>query len=138
MVRANKVEHPSQWQWCGYNEIQKPRRRNVIIDYQKLIELSGFKSYDEFQSAHKSWIEHSLTSDKLKRESHWTQSIATGSQLFVKEIHSKLGIRAKSKHIEETKDGYQICEEVASYNSLFDAEKEVIEGKNSLFWNENC
>jgi putative transposase len=63
-TRCHKKAHPSQWQWCGYNEIQKPRRRNLIIDYQKLIELSGFKSYYEFQSAHKSWIEHSLTIDQ--------------------------------------------------------------------------
>jgi len=41
--------------------------------------------------------------------------LAAGSQLFVKEIHSKLGIRAKGKHIEETKDGYQICEEELSF-----------------------
>ena len=26
--------------------------------------ISGFKAYDEFQSAHKSWIEHSLTIDQ--------------------------------------------------------------------------
>jgi len=32
----------------------------------------------------------------------------------------------------------KLQKEIASYNSLFDAEKEVIEGKNSLFWNENC
>ncbi len=35
MVRAGIVEHPSQWYWCGYNEIQSPRRKNVLIDYEK-------------------------------------------------------------------------------------------------------
>jgi putative transposase len=39
MVRAGVVDHPSQWPFCGYNEIQKPRRKNILIDYGKFIEL---------------------------------------------------------------------------------------------------
>ena len=137
MVRAGIIDHPSQWQWCGYNEIQKPRRRNIIIDYKKLMELSGFETYDIFQTAHKRWIEHILKSDELKRESHWTQSIATGSKSFVQDIHSKLGVQARGKKILGTRDGYKICEDISSYNALFDTEKGVIEGKNDFFWNEN-
>jgi putative transposase len=138
MVRANIVDHPSQWKWCGYNEIQNPRRKNVIIDYEKLFELSGFETYGVFQSAHKQWIDYTLTNDELKRESHWTQSIATGSKSFVQEIHSKLGIRARGKQIVETSDGYQVCEEISSYNAFFDTEKGNIEGENCLFWDDNC
>ena len=36
MVRAGVVSHPSEWAFCGYNEIQKPRKKNVLIDHQKL------------------------------------------------------------------------------------------------------
>ena len=31
MVRAGAVAHPSQWESCGYQEIQKPRERYSII-----------------------------------------------------------------------------------------------------------
>jgi putative transposase len=31
MVRAGIIDHPSQWVWCGYNEIQNPRRKNILI-----------------------------------------------------------------------------------------------------------
>ena len=44
MVRAGIVDHPSQWPFCGYNEIQEPRRKNVLINYEKLRELAGAES----------------------------------------------------------------------------------------------
>ena len=31
MVRAGVVDHPSEWPYCGYNEIQKPRRKNILL-----------------------------------------------------------------------------------------------------------
>ena len=36
MVRAGVVDHPSQWPHGGFNEIQAPRRKNVIIAYERL------------------------------------------------------------------------------------------------------
>jgi putative transposase len=44
MVRAGIVDHPSQWPFCGYNEIQAPRRKNVLINYEKLRELAAAES----------------------------------------------------------------------------------------------
>jgi len=42
IVRTGVVNHPSEWPFCGYNEIQRPKRKNVLIDYEKLRELLGF------------------------------------------------------------------------------------------------
>jgi hypothetical protein len=39
MVRAGVVNHPSEWNFGGYNEIQKPRERYALIDYKRLMEL---------------------------------------------------------------------------------------------------
>lgn len=33
MVRAGVVSHPAEWVFCGYNEIQNPRKKNVLIDH---------------------------------------------------------------------------------------------------------
>ena len=46
MVRAGVVNHPSQWEFSGYTGIQNPRRKNVLIAYQKLAELTGFDNYE--------------------------------------------------------------------------------------------
>ena len=41
MVRAGVVSHPSMWPFCEYNEIQHPRKRNVLINYDMLQGLFG-------------------------------------------------------------------------------------------------
>jgi putative transposase len=35
MVRARVVQHPSEWSHGGYNETKAPRRKNVIIAYDR-------------------------------------------------------------------------------------------------------
>ena len=35
MIRAGVVSHPSMWSFSGYNEIQEPRKKNILIDYER-------------------------------------------------------------------------------------------------------
>jgi putative transposase len=60
MVRAGIVDHPSQWPFCGYNEIQEPRRKNVLINHEKLRELAGAEFYDLLKRYHQGWVEKYL------------------------------------------------------------------------------
>jgi putative transposase len=64
MVRAGVVEHPSEWFFWGYNEIQKPRSKNILIDYERLRKLLGFDSYDRVITYHKRWAEDYLGNGK--------------------------------------------------------------------------
>jgi len=80
MVRAGVVDHPSEWPFCGYNEIQEPRRKNILIDYQRLKELLGFDTYDEVKKYHKRWVDDFLGNGKNIRDDKWTKSIAVGSK----------------------------------------------------------
>jgi putative transposase len=41
MVRAAVVGHPAHWPFCSYNQIQNPRKKNVLIDYDRLQVLPG-------------------------------------------------------------------------------------------------
>src|SRR3989304_7544467 len=56
MVRAGVVSHPSMWAFCGYNEIQEPRRKNILIDYERLQRLIGARSYDQLGSGPRGWL----------------------------------------------------------------------------------
>src|SRR3989339_1449785 len=78
MVRAGVVSHPGQWPHGGYNEIQRPRRKNILIDYATLAHLCGYSNCSDFQSAHQNWVEAALADNRIQREECWTQSIATG------------------------------------------------------------
>lgn len=41
MVRAGVGCNPSKWSFSGYNEIQDPRRKNILIDYSMPQRLIG-------------------------------------------------------------------------------------------------
>jgi len=79
MVRAGVVDHPEQWRHGGYNEIQFPRRKCVLIDYNILSRLAGFDNSQRFQNEHRQWIIAALEQKTgLTRDTKWTQSIAVG------------------------------------------------------------
>ena len=135
MVRAGVVGHPEQWPHGGYKEIQHPRRRNILIDYEALGHLSGFSNFNEFQSAHRRWIQSELSDGHSKREDFWTQSIATGSRSFVEATKMQMRSFASGRRVRKKIKGYELREPHLPYKALFDTEKSFIEDGNQYFWN---
>src|SRR4030043_523347 len=121
MVRSGVVSHPEQWPHGGYNEIQRPRRKSILIDYETLGHLSGFNNFEDFQSAHQRWVQSVLSDDKAKREECWTQSIATGSRSFVEAVRMQMGSFAIGRRIQKKVDGFELRESSSPYKSFFDA-----------------
>jgi len=136
MVRAGVVSHPEQWPHGGYNEIQHPRRKNVLIDYETLGHLSGFNNFDEFQSAHKQWIESALSDNKMQREEYWTKSIATGSRSFVESVKRQMRSFATGRRVRKNAEGFELRESQSPNNAYSDTEKSDMGDKNLWFWNE--
>jgi putative transposase len=134
MVRAGVVSHPSMWRFSGYNEIQDPRRKNVLIDYGRLQKLLGAGSYDQMRNSHRGWVEEYLGDGEKARRDEWTESIAVGSRPFVEKVKALLGFRAKGREVIEGGEGYQVREGPAVYNPLFGAENEDIGPGNTYFW----
>jgi len=99
MVRNGKVSHPSEWPFGGYSEIQNPRRKNILIAYEKLRQLTGFNNYDEFHKVHKDMVEEFLSNGKNQRQAQWSESIAVGSKRFIETIKGKMGILAKGRMV---------------------------------------
>lgn len=142
MVRAGVVKHPAQWLYSGYNEIQKPRKKNVLINYDKLMELLNAESYNSVKETHKMLVEEALKAERNNRDEKWTQSIAVGSKDFVEEVKSMLGGLARGRNIKKTESAYQLREPSssynASYNDFFKVENNDIDGENSYYWNFNA
>ena len=137
MVRAGVVAHPFKWLFCGYNEIQKPRRKNVLIDYDKLRELLAVESYDLMKRYHKGWVEEHLGDGNNIRNEKWTKSIAVGSKRFVEDVKSALGALAKGRKPREGGEGYQLREPSAPYGDHFGVKNEDVRLGNAYFWNVN-
>ena len=139
MVRAGVVSHPSEWPFGGYGEIQEPRRKSVLIAYQKLAGLAGFATYDAFRKTHKELIDEALTHAGIfrQRQSQWTESIAVGSRSFTEMIKEKLGILAKGRKILENEAGFQLRESMGTYIANFDGKKDDIGAQNAYYWDLN-
>ena len=126
MVRAGVISHPSEWKFGGYNEIQKPPRKCVIIAYGKLAELAGFSMYDSFQKCHYEYVTELLQNDVF-RQSWWSESIAVGDESFVDNIKQHLGLRAKGRKVKEIGEGFQQRENDGAYIADFDLKNRYIE-----------
>jgi putative transposase len=135
MVRAGVVHHPSMWPFCGYNEIQEPRRKNVLIDYERLQGLLGAGSYDQLRSSHKGWVDAYLGDGNNRREEKWTKSIAVGSKAFVESVKTLLGALARGRKVREAAEAYQLREPSARYSGHFGVKNEGIGPENTYYWN---
>lgn len=136
MVRARVVDHPSQWPFCGYNEIQNPKRKNILINYQKLTNLLGFDTYDEVVKYHKSWVDSFLEDGNNIRDEKWTKSIAVGNISFVEKIKSLMGVMAIGRKTTEIGESFQLREPVAPYIAHFGVKKRDIGPENAYFWDD--
>ena len=92
MVRTGIVSHPSEWEFCGYKEIQNPRKRYALINYNKLTELLHSRSIEDFKDTYNKWIDETLRIDRRVRDSKWTQRYCKVSNLKVqRDYHKAIG-----------------------------------------------
>ena len=136
MVRAGAVKHPEEWAFCGYNEIQNPRQRYSLIDYQRLLSLLQMKEISDLQESCKKRVEQNLITANQSRDRKWTESIAVGSKVFIKATIQKLGIKAKGRKIIGDKKSYELRESVVAYGGDFTPENGPLRLQNTYYWND--
>jgi len=136
MVRAGVVSHPKEWPFCGYHEIQNPRQRYGIIDYQRLVTLLQVRDLQGVQETCGHAIEEALGSKNQVRESKWSEAIAVGSKRFVEATKDLLGIKAKGRRI-LAEDGADVVREPAApYGRDFAPTNSSLRLNNTYFWND--
>jgi putative transposase len=119
---------PSEWEFSGFNEIQRPRKKCVLISYEALMNLAGYQNYDAFRKAHRKWVEAELEKFGSRRQSHWTQSIAVGSRSFIEAVQEQLSFRARGRRKRNLENGMALREATASYDVPFGLENSDIDG----------
>ena len=122
MVRAGVVKHPSDWENCGYHELQDPPLRYRIIDRQLLFDLLRVSSDLEFKKSHNAWIKNAI--ERNEDEKHFSSSVAVGSNEFVKQVMKKSGISFNHR-----KKDYE--SEKLDFHYLKEKKKDT--GKNKLY-----
>jgi hypothetical protein len=136
MVRAGAVNHPKEWPFCGYNEIQNPKQRYSIIDYEKLMILLHKKDIEDLQTSCSERVETRLSQGLPLRDRKWSKSVAVGAKTFVEATLKKLGIRAKGRKVLGADERYMLREPPAAYGVNFALENDTLSKENSYFWND--
>jgi putative transposase len=101
MVRCGAVAHPRQWEWLGYHEIMGWRRRNRLLDLDRLCWRLGTSSISEVRQNLEARLNERLASEKRQREPHWTESLAVGSTAFLERIRPLILSRRETEIVEE-------------------------------------
>ncbi len=87
MVRAGVVDHPIDWRWCGFQEISSQRLRYRILELDELLRLADVDTSEAFAEWYLAELNEAMRAGHLRyREPHWTESIAVGSEDFVRKI----------------------------------------------------
>jgi hypothetical protein len=137
MVRAGVVSHPSEWPFCGYNEIQNPRQRYSLIDHKALTNLFNIGSLDELKRTYTGWVKETLEGQGRARQPRWTESIAVGSEAFIRETKEKLGIKAMGREVIGASGSYELREPEIPYEAHFSPENDDLRQENAFFWDES-
>ncbi|WP_419658269.1 transposase, IS200-like [Desulfosarcina variabilis str. Montpellier] len=117
MVRAGVVNHPSEWKWSGYHEIQRPKDRYRLIDHDALQRFLNVDSNEAVAISHSGWISSQLK-DKPERQKHFVESIAVGGEPFIKRLQTVLGINALGKKKRQLRsDEYPLREAIENYGN---------------------
>jgi len=136
MVRAGVVRHPEEWPYGSYHEIESPRSRYRIIDYEQLMALFGIHNLKELQEAYGERIQETCRREGNTRESKWTESIAVGSKEFIEDTKERLGVKARGREVIREDGIYQLREATEPYGHTFDPKNDDLRLENRYFWDD--
>lgn len=102
MVRCGSVRHPQDWPWSGYIELMGMRKRNRLLDLDRLLWLLRTSAVADFRSHLEFVVRDAITKVELDREAKWTDALAVGSRTFIEAIEVRVRNR---RHIEQHTEG---------------------------------
>lgn len=140
MVRAGVVAHPSEWSFGGYEEIQNPKQRYAVTDYDKLMDLLAIDSIDILQTQRRKLVDEGLKINRSRREARCTESVAVGSEAFIRDVQERLGISGKGRSVvrdDNDRDSFRLNEDQMPYGDVFVPKKGVLSPENSYFWDDS-
>jgi hypothetical protein len=95
---------------------------------------AGSLGVGELKEAYRGWVEESLEKQACERQPRWTESIAVGSEAFVKEIKEKLGIRAPGRKVIGENGNCELREVEVLYKPNLGLENNGLSFENTYYW----
>ncbi len=113
-------------------EIQDCAKGNGA-DFWGVADLSPARA---FIKEHSSFI-RGLQKPRRERDARWTESIAVGSEAFVRATKERFGIKAVGRDVTGGDGSYELRESNVSYGANFQAENGDLSQENAFFWDES-
>ncbi|MBD3344134.1 MAG: transposase [Chitinivibrionales bacterium] len=147
--RAGICRHPTEYEFCGLQELMNPPLRYGIINRKALMKCCGYREWERFWADYTKRLAEAVescdnpTDSRNRRDPRWTESIAVGSNKFIAGFQRRIGEQAGSRSITGDDDFTMLREPSltiynSAYNSLFPPEKDVLRGGNTFFWSESA
>jgi len=95
MVRAGVVGHPSEWRWCGDDELTGRRSRYRLLAVERMLQSLEVPSMAAFRRLYGEGIDEQLARRELEREAVWTEALAVGDREFVDRVAKGIGHRSR-------------------------------------------
>jgi putative transposase len=115
MVRAVVVRHPEEWEWCGYHELAGLRQRYRLLDLECALKWLDGMSRDILAHEYGAAVERGIRFGEMTRNPDWTESIAVGSEEFVKNVSQKVLYRSRLERQESSKGVWTVRESRVPY-----------------------
>ena len=133
MCRAGIVEHPLQWECCGYHAIQEQPLRYRIIDRERAAALLGYHTAVDLATGQRDWVA-GWQEAWSGRDIEWSESVAVGSEAFVSDIQTRLDIRTRHRQINKDDDRLILRETRAPYTTNSGHETMALSSDNTCPW----
>ena len=105
MVRCGVVKHPAAWPWSGYGELMGWRKRNRLLDEEKLLWLLRCEHAEGFRKQLNWLLEDGIMHDQLRRDAKWSEAIAVGDRAYVEAIEQQIRGRQQLQVQEQSGTG---------------------------------
>jgi len=101
------------------------------------MELFDIKSMDKLKKTYGGFVEEALQKQSRERDGRWSESIAVGSEAFVRDTRERLGIKAVGREVMGEEGTYELRESEVSYEANFGRENRDLRQENAFFWDES-
>jgi len=136
MIRAGVINNPMEWPYGGFREIMGGRVDYPLIAMEAVMRNLHISDVSSLQNIYSQVLQQQLRRISL-REAFWTESLAVGSEAYVKGYQGKLGSRGRRREIIGEAEVSVLRDSKGVYQTWMPAEMMVLSGQNDIFFDES-
>jgi len=131
MVRAGVVKNPAEWAFSGFREIMGEKVDHPMIAMEAVLHNLSLSDVSLLRTTYAHLLRQKLQ-HLTPREPFWTESLAVGSEMYVKQYQAKMGSRGRRHEITEENKVRVLRDAEGEYKTQTPLEVAILSGKNEI------